>query len=135
MPRSCAAEIRTLGASVYGDDLEVVHDFKPGAFREAQSFLCPIVARPRWAVLAVAVLLGLLFIALEKVIAGLFFPEKTVRDSIQALLETFSRGDWWFRFLMAALVVWVVVNVVNLFLLYKRSRELRANFREAYPAH
>ncbi len=127
------AHIRSMGASVCGDELEVVHDFKPGAFREPQSFLCPIVARPRWEVLVVAIVLGLLFIVVEKVISGVFFPEKTVQDTIQTMLGTFSRGDWWIRFLIAAIAVWLVVNGINLVLLYKRSRELRTNFRETYP--
>ena len=127
------AHIRKLGTSVYGDELEVAHYFKPGVFRDAQSFLCPIVVRPRWAAVVVAVLLGLLFIVLEKVTVSLFFPERTVQDSMQSLLQAFSRGDWWLRFLGAAVAVWLVVNVVNLSLLYKRSREMRSNFRDTYP--
>ena len=128
------AHMRKLGTSVYGDEIEVVHYFKPGVFRDAQPFICPIVARPRWEVIVVAILLGLLFIILEKVTAGFFFPEKTVQDSIQTLLEALGQGDWWLRFLVAAAAIWLVVNLVNLGLLYKRSRELRAIFRETYLA-
>jgi len=44
-----------------------------------------------------------------------------------------GRSEWWFGFLGAALLVWFVVYMINLGILYRRSRELREQFRESYP--
>jgi hypothetical protein len=126
--------LRKLGATVYGDDLEVVHYFRPGVFREAQSFLCPIVARPRWGIIAVAVVVGLLLLILEKLATGFFFPERPILESLRDALERMSRANWWLQFMSIALTVWLVVTAVNVAFLYKRSRELRAEFKETYPA-
>ena len=96
------AHLRRLGMSVLGDDLEVVHGFRPGAYGEAPTFLCPIVVRPRWATVIVGVLGGLLFILLEKLLTGLFVPNRNIQDGIGDLLEALSRGHSWGFFAMLA---------------------------------
>jgi len=92
-------------------------------------FLCPVVARQRWTVIGVAVFLGLFIMLLEKLLTGLFSS-----DNLQeGLSRSLTRWDSWLAFVGVAVLVWVLVNVANLTLLYRRSRELRASFREAYP--
>jgi hypothetical protein len=127
------ANLRRLGTSVLGDDLEVVHGFRPGVYHEAPTFLCPIVVRPRWETVIVGVLSGLLFILLEKLLVGLFAPHRNFQDSIEELLNAFTQRHSWGIFAMLAGAVWLIVNIVNVSLLYRRSRELRQHFRESYP--
>jgi hypothetical protein len=122
--------IRKLGMGIHGDELEVVHYFKPGVFREAPCFLCPIVARPRWGLVIWAVLLGLLLIVLEKLVVGAFSPDKSIEETLQPLL----RWESWWRLILVALPIWLGVSLVNLGLLYRRSRELHNDFRAMYPA-
>jgi hypothetical protein len=124
--------MRKLGMGIYSDDLEIVHYFRPGLFREAPAFFCPIVARPRWTVIIVAVLLGILFILLEKIVSGFFSPEHPA-DNLRLFLEPMLRLESWLWLVGIALAVWLGVNLVNLTLLYRRSRELRQAFREMYP--
>jgi hypothetical protein len=124
--------IRKLGMGVYSDHLEVAQNFRQGITDKATTFFCPIVARPRWTVVLVAVLLGLFFILLEKVVTGFFSPEQP-SENVRIFLEPVLRVESWFWLLGIALVVWIFVNLVNLGLLYKRSRELRNLFRENYP--
>jgi len=124
--------MRKLGMGIYGDELEIAHYFHPAARREAPAFFCPIVARPRWTVVFVAVLLGLVFILLEKLVTGFFAPERPA-ENLRLFLEPVFRWDSWLWLAGIALLVWFGVTLVNLLLLYRRSRELRALFLEDYP--
>jgi hypothetical protein len=124
--------MRKLGMGVYGDELEIVHYFHPAARREADAVLCPIVARPRWLVVFVAVLLGLALIVLEKLVSGFFSPEQPTQH-LRLFLEPAFRWDSWLWLTGIALLVWAIVTLVNLLLLYRRSRELRTEFLERYP--
>jgi len=112
--------------------LEIVHYFHQGVRHEAPAYICPIVARPRWIVVLVAALLGLLFILLEKLVAGFFTPQHP-GESLRVFLEPALRWDSWLWLAGAAVFVWITVTLINLLLLYKRSRELRALFVENYP--
>jgi hypothetical protein len=124
--------LRKLGIGLYSDELEIVQYFRPGLFREAPPFFCPIVVRPRWMVVVVAVLLGIVFILLEKLVSGLFTPEQPT-EKVRTFVEPLLRWDSWLWLFGIALVVWLCVSLLNLALLYKCSRELRNNFRESYP--
>jgi hypothetical protein len=124
--------LRRLGMTVSGDELEVRHQFKPNVYRHAEPFLCPIVVRPRWATVLVAVLGGLLLMVVERLVSNLFAPASANQNLDDLFYAAEQRTTWWY-FLAIAGAVWLLVNVVNLFLLYRRSRELRQNFRELYP--
>jgi hypothetical protein len=125
--------LRRLGMTVFGDELDVRHYFKPHVYRHAEPFLCPIVVRPRWMTVLIAVVGGLLFMVLERLVTSLFVPESTGRSLADTLGAVSQRGNWIY-FLIIAAAVWLGVNIVNLCLLYRRSRELRDSFREMYPA-
>jgi hypothetical protein len=124
--------MRKLGVGVYSDELEIAHYFHPAARREAPTYICPIVAQPRWTVVFVAALVGLVFILLEKLVTSVFSPDRPA-ENLRAFLEPALRWDSWLWLAGIALLVWVGVTAVNLLLLYKRSRELRAAFVEVYP--
>src|SRR5262249_13782335 len=115
--------MRKLGMGVYADELEIVHYFRPGVIREPSPYFCPVVARPRWTVVAVAVFLGLVLILLEKLVAGIFSHQPV--EHVRGFLEPFMRSDSWLWLLAVAAGVWTIVNLVNMALLYRRSRELR----------
>lgn len=125
--------LRRLGMTVFGDELEVRHYFKPNVYRHAEPFLCPIVVRPRWMTVLVAVIGGLFFMLLERLVSTLFFPAGPEQNLDNLLSAAEQRSTWWSLLIVAA-AVWIIVNLMNLFLLYRRSRELRDNFRESYPA-
>jgi hypothetical protein len=124
--------IRKLGMGVYSDHLEVAQNPRQGVSEKTTTFLCPIVARPRWTVVLVAVLLGLFFILLEKVVTGFFSPERP-SENVRIFLEPIFRVESWLWLFGIAFLVWVFVNMINFGLLYKRTRELRNLFREKYP--
>jgi hypothetical protein len=127
---SYLTHLRWLGIGVAHDELEVVHRFKPGVFREAPSFLCPIVARPRWTVFILWVVGGLILLLLQRILGGLVSPDWP--ESLEIMLRTLRSGSFWLWFVGITLAVWLLVTAINLGLLYRRSRELRQHFRARY---
>src|SRR5205823_5227484 len=86
--------MRKLGMGIYGDELEIAHYFHSGVRREAPTYFCPIVARPRWTVVLVAALVGLAFILLEKLASGFFTPQHPA-ENFRVFLESALRWDSW----------------------------------------
>jgi hypothetical protein len=123
--------VNRLGMTVFGDELEVWHYFKPNVYRHAEPYFCPIIVRPRWMTVLIAVLAGLLFMVVERLVTNAFVPENAGQHLGDMLHAAVQRSTWWY-FLAIALGVWLIVNLVNLLLVYRRSRELRAQFRETY---
>jgi hypothetical protein len=115
--------------SVRADELEVVHSFKPGIYRDAASFSLPIVVRPVWLIVFVAILTALVGYIVQRLVVDVFFsqtPQQHLIDSLQSV-------EKWLWVVGAAALIWLVVNVLNLIALYRRGRELRHAYREKYP--
>jgi hypothetical protein len=127
------AQLTRLNPGVHADDLEISYQFQPGILRQPPIYLCPIVARPRWALVIVAVLAGLCWVLVEKAVTGLVFAEQRT-ETIRHFLESLVQWDAWLWLTGIALVVWLVVTLVNSFALLRRSRELADAFQEHYPS-
>jgi hypothetical protein len=122
--------LRWLGVGVAHDELDVVHRFKPGMLRDAPPFLCPIVARPHWTVFIVWVVGGLVLLMLQRILGDLVSPAWP--ETLESTVRTLGSGTFWLWLGLFMLSAWLVVTAINLGLLYKRSRELRRDFRARY---
>lgn len=121
--------LRRFGLGVDADELEIVQRFKPGVFREAPPFLCPVVARPHWSALFALVFVGLLFVVLQKTLDHALALDA---DRLGVFWQFLQRWDSWLWILAVAFLIWSFVSFVNLCILYQRTRELRRHYREMY---
>lgn len=123
------AQLWRLGLGVSCDELEIVHRFNPGSQRESQPYIIPVVIRPVLISLLGAILFGLIGCFLPKLATEFFFGDK----SAEYIIDTLQTPDKWLWMLGVTVGAFTIVNVLNLMLLYRRSRELRHGFRERYP--
>jgi hypothetical protein len=123
--------LRRFGLGVDADELEIVQRFKPGVFREAPPFLCPVIARPHWTVLFAFVFVGLLFVVVQKALDHALSLDP---DRLGVFWHFLQRWDSWLWILGLAFSLWCLVSFLNLCFLYQRTRELRRHYREVYSA-
>ncbi len=114
------------------DELEISYHFRPGVLRQPPIFLCPIVARPLWSLLIIAVLTGLLTVVLERLVSDFTFAERRA-ETMRLLADSMWRWDTWIWLGGITLGVWLTVTLANTWTLYRRSRELEHEFQERYP--
>jgi hypothetical protein len=126
-------QILKLNLGVYSDDLEISYNFRPGVFREPPIFVCPIVARPKWTLAIVALLVGLFWVVVQKLLVDFLYPEHRA-ETMRLFLESLVRWDSWLWLFGVAVPVWLVVTLVNSLTLYRRSRELESAFQEQFPS-
>lgn len=126
------SHLHRFGLGINADELEIVQRFRPGLFREASPFLCPVVARPRWTTLFVLVLIAVLGVLLHKTLGHLFALDTP--ESLRAFWESMLRWDSWLAVLGVTFGLWAFVTFLNICFLYQRVRELRQHYEEAYPS-
>jgi hypothetical protein len=114
------------------DELEVSYHFRPGVLHQPPIFLCPIVARPLWSLVIIAVLTGLLTVLLERIVSDFAFAERRA-ETMRLLAESVWRWDTWLWLVAITAAVWLTVTLANTVTLYRRSRELQHAFQERYP--
>ena len=127
------AQVLRLNLGVHADDLEVSYHFRLAVLRQPPIYLCPIVARPRWTLVIVAVVVGLLWVLVQKIFVDFMFADQRV-ETMRHFLESFLQADSWLWLLGIAIPAWLIVTAVNWLLLYRRSRELANAFGERYPS-
>jgi hypothetical protein len=121
-----------LNLGIFSDDLEISYHFQPGVFRQPPIFVCPIVARPVWTVAIMALLAGLFWVLVQKILMDFMNPEHRV-ETMRLFLESLVRLDSWLWLIGVAVPVWLLVTLVNSIALYRRSRELEGAFQEQFP--
>jgi hypothetical protein len=126
-------QISRLNMGILSDALDISYNLRPGLFRQPPIYACPIVARPVWTVVIVAVVMGLFGVLLQRIVTDFTFAEHRA-ESIRLFLEPLLRWDSWLWLAGIAAVVWLVVTLVNSVALYRRSRDLENAFRDEFPA-
>jgi hypothetical protein len=127
------AQMLRLNLMVCSDDLQIAYTFRPGVPHAPPLFSCPIVARPKWTLVWMAVLAGLLWLLIPRIASELTFAEQRL-DTIQRSAESLLRWDSLLWLAGVALVVWLVITLLNSIAIYRRSRQLQREFEERYPA-
>lgn len=127
------SQLKKFGVDLRWGELSVVTDFKSDSQRECRPFICPVVVRPRWSIVAGGVLAGIVLTFVESVLKELFFAdEATLRGASSLFKRLFLRPEAWYLFLTVAGVTAIASYSINICRLYYRSKELRAQFRDNY---
>jgi hypothetical protein len=127
------AQMLRLNLMVCSDDLQIAYNFRPGVPHAPPIFSCPIIARPKWTLVWMAVLAGLLWLLIPRIASDLTFAERRL-ETIQQSAESLLRWDSLLWLAGVALAVWLIVTLVNSIAIYRRSRELQKAFDEQFPA-
>lgn len=128
------SQARKLGLDLRCTELQIAQYCPEGSERRFPVFKLPIVVRARWPILIGAILAGFIGSLLEKIITEMLWsghaPTGGVRGALYRMVTDGGSWSW-----MVGLSVGAVLLVCgfNAWVLYRRSRELRHQFREAYP--
>jgi hypothetical protein len=128
-----------LGATVYkfgnvrSDELEITFQYQPESGKHAPHYTYPIVVRPGWGLVCLAVA-GTVLTLLGPIIGHELFAGSKSGDA--SFLD--KLGHWltdlrFWLFPALILLVLLLVYGYSLFQLHQRSNELRASFEERYP--
>jgi hypothetical protein len=121
-------------AFVTAGDLQVAFTFGDRG-RSAPKVTLPIVLAPGWSVF-VGIALALLVAVLERVLNAVVFSEDTPVQGVQRVVAPFLA--WTIETVLiisvVVLTIFFVLRAVRWVQLYRRSGELKARFRERYPA-
>lgn len=129
---------RDLGAAVYrignlrAESLEIHFTFTPASGKHAPSYYCPVVVRPGASLLFVALLTTLLSTLAPVAVTVLSRGGAASGNFSETLGEWLTDPRLWIVF-AALLLLLLAVYGWTLWQLYQRSRDLRREFREAYP--
>jgi hypothetical protein len=129
---SWLSQISRLNATVLGDEFDISYHFRPGVLRAPPTYLCPVVARPVWTAVLIAVVVGLFWVVLQRLLTDFLFPEHRA-ETMRLFLESLLRWDSWLWLLSIAVPVWLLITGLHWFALYRRSRELASEFEAQYP--
>jgi hypothetical protein len=130
--RGWLSQLSRLNAGVPSGELDISYEFRPGILRAPPTFQCPIVAFPVWGAVLVAVVLGLFWVMMQRLLTDFLFPEHRA-ETMRLFLESLLRVDSWVWLISIAVPVWLLVTAINWLALYRRSRELASEFEQQYP--